>query len=359
MDYKILILLILLLFIVVLLYKEIYNLKDGIFNGVKHVLSSHTENNKQIANKFKADADKCINQLKSISSENIYQLQRITQLNNQPIRKIANHFTETDDSEFNTQMEYLSPMFPGDIINQPAEKYSQYYMSEDTRSKEEDIPVYQTTDQECVEPEEEIKPEDQEPINQELEDIYVKSEELDEINIDMSGSIKKILNKDSQKNSASESHVDSIVENPNAELSNKTESEESSSDTGSDSTGSSTEETGSESESESESEKNSSNNKDSLFSKTSIISNRSKMSMLSVVTGPTEETDLSPVIKGLVDTGKLGVISNYTAAEIKDISKYFSIPQTLKTDKGTRRSYKKDELYKKIKTELRKTSLRK
>jgi len=98
MDYKIIILLLLMLFMIFMVYRELYNLKLNLPDIVHSVTDSKLTD---IADQIQTNMNRCVKNIKDISSDNFDQLRKIMVLNKQPIKKItACHFTETDDSEF-------------------------------------------------------------------------------------------------------------------------------------------------------------------------------------------------------------------------------------------------------------------
>lgn len=181
MDYKMLLVLLILLFIIILLYREVLNLKDDMLQSMKNISFGFDKNNKTITSLIKTDIDKCVARIEDIGVKNIQQLQKITLLNHQPIRKIANHFTETENSEMRTDMNYLSDVKHNDndimgvntgydnepviiitsgtyplgnymcdknIFQHTFPEYKSQYMSDDTNDKPQDIPIYQTQNSE-------------------------------------------------------------------------------------------------------------------------------------------------------------------------------------------------------------------
>jgi len=105
----------------------------------------YRQNNDKMLVKFQNNMNKYVSQIKGISSDNLQQLRKITLLNHQPvIRKFTNHFTETDNSEIRTDLQYLSdanikhkPNIT-DANNQIFEKKEishEFYMSEDDPNK--------------------------------------------------------------------------------------------------------------------------------------------------------------------------------------------------------------------------------
>jgi len=133
MDYKILIILLALLFLVILIYREITTLKCEVMDNIEELTLEMRQTNDYTVTKLQNNMIKCVGQVKEISSDNINQLRKITELNHQPVTKIANHFTETDASEIHTDINYLSEVRNDkDIFAHPKTRDGNYYMSEDT-----------------------------------------------------------------------------------------------------------------------------------------------------------------------------------------------------------------------------------
>lgn len=133
MDYKIIIILIALLFLMILIYREVNELKDQWNKNMSDMSVYLNQNNEKMLKNVQTHMNKYVAQIKSIGNDNLQQLGKITLLNHQPIieRKTANHFTETDLSN------YMSDKVG--IIEEENEKIfekkenSHYYMSEDTK----------------------------------------------------------------------------------------------------------------------------------------------------------------------------------------------------------------------------------
>lgn len=137
MDYKIIIILIALLFLMILIYREVSELKDQWNKNMADMSIYLNQNNEKMLKSVQGNMNKYVTQIKGIGSENLQQLGKITLLNHQPIidRKTSNHFTETDISNY-------MPDRVG-IIEEENEKIferkenSHYYMSEDTKRRSE------------------------------------------------------------------------------------------------------------------------------------------------------------------------------------------------------------------------------
>jgi hypothetical protein len=137
MDYKIIVLLLVLLFIIVLVYREITTIKDQVDKTIMTSTIASKQLNDRHELSMQQNMDKYLCQIKTIGTDNLQQLKKITLLNHQPIiqKKTSNHFTETDGSETNKNQE------------------SHYYMSEETKRtnnfydaeqspKDDNIPIY-------------------------------------------------------------------------------------------------------------------------------------------------------------------------------------------------------------------------
>lgn len=132
MDYKTILILLVVLFLIILVYREITSLRENINNDIETTfIVAKNENARQEA-LLQHNMDNYLNQIKTISTDNLHQLKKITLLNHQPIinKKVSNHFTETDGTE--SHINYLS-----DTKNKSHHK-SQYYMSEETKNKQSD-----------------------------------------------------------------------------------------------------------------------------------------------------------------------------------------------------------------------------
>ena len=105
MDIKIIVLIII---IFIILYWELTNVKKELIDNNEKVIPfiktqyaemiQHIENNNdEICLKIKQYIDECSKNIKNFNTENINQLKKINILNQQPIKKIFNNFTDQDD----------------------------------------------------------------------------------------------------------------------------------------------------------------------------------------------------------------------------------------------------------------------
>jgi hypothetical protein len=94
MNYKIIIILLVLLFLIILICKEMYYFKDQFYKTIDLVNSNFKQENDKIVSQLQNNMIKCVTQIKSISNDNLQQLRKITMLNNQHVKNIVNHFTD-------------------------------------------------------------------------------------------------------------------------------------------------------------------------------------------------------------------------------------------------------------------------
>lgn len=137
MDYKVVIILLALLFLIILVYREVTTIKDNLYKNSEMISSQHIQGSKHVMKQLQDNMDKYVNQIKGISSDNLQQLRKITLLNHQSVIRPSNHFTETDNSEFKTNLNYLSDnkLHKNEDANNKIfvkeEPRDDFYMSED------------------------------------------------------------------------------------------------------------------------------------------------------------------------------------------------------------------------------------
>jgi len=111
-------------------------------------------NSQHMVDQVQNNLTSCLKQIRGISTDNLQQLRKITLLNNQPItKKVANHFTETDESTLEPSYSDKKKIFETNVEGE-------YYMSEDAvksdsgseslkkmekNKEDDDIPVYSGT----------------------------------------------------------------------------------------------------------------------------------------------------------------------------------------------------------------------
>jgi hypothetical protein len=159
MNYKHLIILLVIIFLISMMYKELLSLKNNITASLESYITNLTYTTLESNNKLNNNVIKYISQIKEIGNDNLQQLRKITMLNHQPITKISNHFTETDNSEIQSEIHFLSDNNmrynnkPSDINN--CRKQNEYYMSDNSTiitsgidgcSTNNSIPVYDKYD---------------------------------------------------------------------------------------------------------------------------------------------------------------------------------------------------------------------
>ena len=94
MDFKIFGLFFIILIALALIFKELYTMKAEYIE----IISKSKNDNKELVIKMNEDMNRCVSHIKNISTDNLMQLKKINILNNQPISRIVNHYTETDES---------------------------------------------------------------------------------------------------------------------------------------------------------------------------------------------------------------------------------------------------------------------
>lgn len=185
MDYKVIIILLALLFLIILVYREVSVLKDQFGKNAGQMSLQFRQNTDKMLLKFQNNMNKYVSQIKTISSDNLQQLRKITILNHQPVTRLSNHFTETDNSEMKTDIQYLSdvrePEFKtskkqtekNNTVFERKEEH-QYYMSEDTKKTKE-------SDENVIESENEDQDEDQdENLICDGDKCYIKKDNIDD-----------------------------------------------------------------------------------------------------------------------------------------------------------------------------------
>jgi len=132
MDYKIIIILLVLLVLIILIYREISTLKDQVDKTIMTTTVATKQLNDRYETTIQHNMDKYISQIKTIGTENLQQLKKITLLNHQPIiqKKTSNHFTETDGSEMKSNYQQSFEEKKNKIFDH---QNSPYYMSEETK----------------------------------------------------------------------------------------------------------------------------------------------------------------------------------------------------------------------------------
>jgi hypothetical protein len=137
MDYKFLILVALLLIIFAYLFKETETSKRDIETKFFELNENIENNSKTLRTKFQADLSACTNKIKTYNADFISQARKITFLNAQPITNMSNNYTDTDTDGKNP-MQYLSDVRKqkekGGVTKLKPDRQDSLYMSE-TSSK--------------------------------------------------------------------------------------------------------------------------------------------------------------------------------------------------------------------------------
>lgn len=112
MDYKIIILLFLFAGIIYLIIKETENIKKSLDDKFSQVINCIEVHSKQIKNKFQNDLGLCINKIKSINGEYMTQMRKMNDYQSQTITNMSNQFNTDTDSKVeidkDNQIQYIS-----------------------------------------------------------------------------------------------------------------------------------------------------------------------------------------------------------------------------------------------------------
>lgn len=129
MDYKILIILLALLFIVVMIYRELSIVKRDLRNDMNTVLDDFKKETMETLENANNNMTRCINNIKELNNDNINQMRKVYMLNNQPITKVFNHYTETDES-------HATDNIKNTVNNSKKDSMAEFYLSDDDSSKQ-------------------------------------------------------------------------------------------------------------------------------------------------------------------------------------------------------------------------------
>ena len=140
MDYKMLIILLALLFIVIMTYRELTMMKHELNSNIEVLIDNVKQETSSSVSKIQSSVTKCLNDVNHISTQNIAQLKKITLLNNQPVLRMTNHYTETDESLHTDMRSNGLTDTKNNIFKNTGSVGDVYYMSEsetDYRKKKE------------------------------------------------------------------------------------------------------------------------------------------------------------------------------------------------------------------------------
>lgn len=146
MDYKLIIILLVLFISMIVIYREITNLKEEMVVHLDNMTIDAESYSKNLTNNMNGIMTKYIDKIKNISVENIDQIKKINIINNQPI--LTNKYTDTDDSDIRTDNIHMSDSKKDQVEynifhtknKTKQEDNSHYYMSDES---------YNNTDKSC------------------------------------------------------------------------------------------------------------------------------------------------------------------------------------------------------------------
>ncbi len=144
MNLKTIIIIVLLIGIMIFIYREFSNLNktvDDQFVQVKYLIKDNTNLKKQLQNNF----DNQLEKIKLINTESIQQVRKMNIIQNEPIRKSSNYYTENDsdyesDHELANGIKYLSESTYDNKINKEKKENNEFYpymSQEENMSKKE------------------------------------------------------------------------------------------------------------------------------------------------------------------------------------------------------------------------------
>ena len=99
MEHKYLLIIIFTAIAIYLIYRQITQLKEDLTQQITSLREDFDEKNNTMISRIQMNTNQCVGKIKNVASENLEQFRKITELNHQPIKKILNHFTETEDSD--------------------------------------------------------------------------------------------------------------------------------------------------------------------------------------------------------------------------------------------------------------------
>lgn len=147
MNYKTIVVLLALSILVVMVYKEVISLKTSVKTDINELKIHVNDTTFNMTGKLQNNMIQCVSKIKDISNENFQQLRRINLLNRQPVTKISNYFTETDESEGKSDSINLTDKSKGKnkskknifelVDDTKHDKVSTLYMSESNKSEDD------------------------------------------------------------------------------------------------------------------------------------------------------------------------------------------------------------------------------
>lgn len=412
MDYKFIILLILLLGLILFLTKEFANIYKKVDENQCHLISYVDENTDGIKKQVRSDLSVCLGKIKTFNDDCIKKVRRMDMLESQVVANMSNHCTDSDNEDASKQM---NMMCLSDMMKQKHQNtQDEYYRESDTSSKKKS----KHTDQEFIikYKSSEEKPKNNQNINAEA--LVTKVTELIKSENDVvltpaqqvspfvqgtfsnqnlktqshksttSSSTKKSSQHPVSSSTDATNSVENTTENSVETNDDDSDSEEKSSTQSASSKESSTLENSSSDGIEVEfasSGKSSSSNKSSNKSKKEI-SKKEDYSNCGITIGSRRtgkvpnitvnknahnensenvskesQRDTEEIGEELMDTfdndnSKLKPVNKYSIEDLRKMAKTYSIPLTFTDSSGTRRYFKREDLYKKLQSNFAKSN---
>jgi len=352
MNAQFVILLILLLVILVYIYTEVETIKKNVDIKFTELNENIESNSKTLRTKIQTDLGTCTNKIKTYNVDILAQAKKITYLNSQPITSMVNNYTETDTEKKN-MLQYLSDV---------KENAESCYMSETStktdfkitygdlnsdKKLDKSIGKEVNDEKKCIDPEEK-----KDTLIEQADKIVANTAPVVENKADSEKN-------DSDENDSQDSDEDSDDSDEDSDEDNSYCTDENKTD--SDEFGTVIENEDSESDVieididvknivEKEEKKSSDDNE-----KINLQSDKNETAIKTETNIVQIDDDNSSINTQeiLTITNKtLKNMNEYTRRTLDHIAKVYSIPTTYKY-RGKRVTYKKDELYDKIKNRIR------
>ncbi|MBA42950.1 MAG: hypothetical protein CMF62_02935, partial [Magnetococcales bacterium] len=152
MDSKLFLLIIVILFLASLIYWELTQLKSNIYKEFGNVLNGFEKINQNLIYNIQTTVNQGVHKMRDVGTNNLLELKKINSFHHMKIKN-KNHFTETDDSEMNTDVGYMSTAPKPKIFASCDNKSKSLFMSENTcdienNNQDTNIPVYKPKNKE-------------------------------------------------------------------------------------------------------------------------------------------------------------------------------------------------------------------
>lgn len=388
MDYKFIVLLIVLLGLILFFTKELDNVRREFDSKMNQVITCVDNSAKSVKSKIQTDIDNCTSKIKSINGEYIDRVRRMNIYGAQPITNMSNNYTDgdSDNQGQNNYLRYLSSVKEGDDLTKEGDDHTKeggsFYMSDDDLQKEANFNISYTdnnakpkissvqgNNMSSMKKEQMSSQQNNttSPKKEHMSSQYnnITSIKKNTTSSKQSNSEQNIIDKDDFKNVSSAKKKDTTS---SSSTSNSSESESYKNDSSSDGVPieipqnipkKKKQQKSSEVQIKqllSKKQDNDSADSNSMGSEFGQITFGSKKSQpkqnIQSDSESEDSSDMKSEFVSKLTSHTLKPITKYTLDTIKSIAKQLSIPMMYK-DGTTRKYFKKDELYDKIKSHLK------